>query len=64
MTKLREFGDLALDYSDIVDFVVVYIEEAHPEDGWSFKVSMNHRTILFVAFVQRKLVRSKSRQVK
>ncbi|XP_046861669.1 type II iodothyronine deiodinase-like [Xenia sp. Carnegie-2017] len=25
------------DFSDIVDFVVVYIEEAHPIDGWSFK---------------------------
>ncbi len=38
MNKLKEFGELAQDYSDIVDFVVVYIEEAHPEDGWSFKV--------------------------
>ena len=40
MSKLREFGDLAQDYSDIVDFAVVYIEEAHPMDGWSFKVSL------------------------
>ena len=38
MNKLNVFGELAQDYSDIVDFVVVYIEEAHPEDGWSFKV--------------------------
>ena len=38
MNKVKEFGELAQDYSDIVDFVVVYIEEAHPEDGWSFKV--------------------------
>lgn len=38
MNKLKLFGELAQDYSDIVDFVVVYIEEAHPEDGWSFKV--------------------------
>lgn len=38
MSKVKEFGELAQDYSDIVDFVVVYIEEAHPEDGWSFKV--------------------------
>ena len=36
MNKLKEFGELAQDYFDIVDFVVVYIEEAHPEDGWSF----------------------------
>lgn len=38
MSKLNEFGELAQDYSDIVDFIVVYIEEAHPQDGWSFKV--------------------------
>ena len=38
MSKLKEFGELAQDYSDIVDCVVVYNEEAHPEDGWSFKV--------------------------
>ncbi|XP_046861292.1 thyroxine 5-deiodinase-like [Xenia sp. Carnegie-2017] len=37
MNKLKEFGVLAQDFSDIVDFVVVYIEEAHPIDGWSFK---------------------------
>ncbi|XP_046861517.1 thyroxine 5-deiodinase-like [Xenia sp. Carnegie-2017] len=35
--KLKEFGVLAQDFSDIVDFVVVYIEEAHPIDGWFFK---------------------------
>jgi len=27
---------MAADNEDIADFVVVYIEEAHPTDGWAF----------------------------
>ena len=35
---MSHFKDLLEQYSDKpVDFVVVYIEEAHPTDGWSFE---------------------------
>lgn len=39
LTKLHEFGEIVRDFADIADFVIVYIEEAHPSDGWAFKVS-------------------------
>ena len=38
MAKLRQFNEIARDFTDVADFVVVYIEEAHPTDGWAFKV--------------------------
>lgn len=41
LTKLREFGEVVHDFADIADFVIVYIEEAHPSDGWAFKVSLS-----------------------
>lgn len=39
---------MAADNADLVDFVFVYIEEAHPTDGWAFPdnhVISQHRTI-------------------
>lgn len=39
MVKLRDFGEIVRDFSDIADFIIVYIEEAHPSDGWALKVS-------------------------
>jgi len=39
---------MAVDNSDLADFIVVYIEEAHPTDGWAFpdNVLINqHRTL-------------------
>jgi len=41
LTKLREFGEIVRDFADIADFVIVYIEEAHPSDGWAFKNNYN-----------------------
>ena len=38
MAQLRQFNEIARDFTDVADFVVVYIEEAHPTDGWAFKV--------------------------
>lgn len=38
--KLKEYKQLMRDLEDVADFVFVYIEEAHPSDGWRFKVSM------------------------
>ena len=39
---------MAADNADIADFVVVYIEESHPTDGWAFPGNYlinKHRTI-------------------
>lgn len=47
MAKLRDFGEIVHDFSNIADFVIVYIEEAHPSDGWALKNNYNipkHRT--------------------
>jgi len=38
---------MAADNADLADFVVVYIEEAHPTDGWAFSgnyLISQHRT--------------------
>uniref|UniRef100_A0A3B3WW99 Iodothyronine deiodinase n=1 Tax=Poecilia mexicana TaxID=48701 RepID=A0A3B3WW99_9TELE len=34
MTRLATFQRVVRQYADIADFLVVYIEEAHPSDGW------------------------------
>uniref|UniRef100_A0A673AYB1 Iodothyronine deiodinase n=1 Tax=Sphaeramia orbicularis TaxID=375764 RepID=A0A673AYB1_9TELE len=34
MTRLAAFQRVVNQYADIADFLVVYIEEAHPSDGW------------------------------
>lgn len=34
MTRLKAFQRLVSQYTDIVDSLLVYIEEAHPSDGW------------------------------
>lgn len=38
MADLQEFGKMVRHFQQQVDFVVVYIEEVHPVDGWTFKV--------------------------
>ena len=38
MQRLREFREIIAEFSDVADFLVIYISEAHPTDGWSFKV--------------------------
>lgn len=48
MERLREFNDVMTEFSDIADFLVIYISEAHPTDGWAFKTDFavkQHRTI-------------------
>lgn len=37
MANVNRIGCLASNFSTVADFLVVYIEEAHPADGWSFK---------------------------
>ena len=38
MAKLHIFRRMVRDFGGIADFAVIYIEEAHPADGWFFKV--------------------------
>ena len=49
MAKLQKFRNIVKDYNGIADFAVVYIEEAHPSDGWFFKVCF--RTLLNYNYV-------------
>lgn len=45
MQMLKRYQQLKNDFAEVADFAVVYIEEAHPVDGWAFKVTKN--TFLF-----------------
>ena len=49
MAKLSEFERLNTEFGSVADFLVVYIEEAHPSDGWMLKVG-TWRTILVFAW--------------
>ena len=55
MEKISDFGVLADEYAGLVDFAIIYVEEAHPIDGWSFKVnrSFSFHEIIFVSGVKR-----------
>lgn len=37
MQMLKRYQQLKNDFAEVADFAVVYIEEAHPVDGWAFK---------------------------
>ena len=37
MLRLEQFNKVIARFGRFADFVIVYIEEAHPTDGWSFK---------------------------
>ncbi|KAL9974883.1 hypothetical protein ACROYT_G011982 [Oculina patagonica] len=37
MQMLKKYQQLTSEFLEVADFAVVYIEEAHPVDGWSFK---------------------------
>ena len=48
MAAIDTICQMAGDNADVVDFVIVYIEEAHPSDGWAFSENYDinqHRTI-------------------
>ncbi|KAL9974882.1 hypothetical protein ACROYT_G011981 [Oculina patagonica] len=44
MRQLNEFQKMANHFSHIADFCIVYIEEAHPSDGWALKDNFAIRT--------------------
>ena len=49
MAKLAQFKELVADFASNVDFLTIYIDEAHPSDGWAFRnnpyVINNHTNI-------------------
>lgn len=48
MANVNRIGCLADEFAAVADFVTVYIEEAHPVDGWAFKGDYDiatHRTV-------------------
>lgn len=48
MYKLDEFKQLVKDFSDVADFLVIYIAEAHSTDGWAFTNNIDiqqHKTL-------------------
>jgi ribosomal protein L14 len=38
MATLQDLDVIVREFADVADFVIVYIEEAHPDDGWKFEV--------------------------
>ncbi|KAG7158744.1 thyroxine 5-deiodinase-like [Homarus americanus] len=49
MANLQKFHELCAKYKEVADFVLVYISEAHPTDGWTISGSIfqlpSHRTL-------------------
>lgn len=46
--RTQEFLEIARQFKDIADFLTVYIEEAHPSNGWAFEnnvVIPKHETL-------------------
>jgi hypothetical protein len=41
MAKFEEFCQLSRDFARSADFLTIYIEEAHPKDGWAFQNNIN-----------------------
>ena len=38
IAKLEQMLDVQREFADIADFVMIYVQEAHPDDGWRMKV--------------------------
>ncbi len=48
MGKFKRFNSIAKEFASIADFLIIYIEEAHPSDGWGFKYNVQiatHRSV-------------------
>lgn len=43
MGKFDEVCTIASDYAPVADFLTIYIEEAHPSDGWAFNNNISIR---------------------
>lgn len=51
MKRLCEFGEIMVDFGDVVDFLVIYILEVYLMDGWVFKVNYNSLCVMFEVFI-------------
>lgn len=38
IAKLEQMLQVQREFEDIADFILVYVQEAHPQDGWRMKV--------------------------
>ncbi|KAL4227534.1 Thyroxine 5-deiodinase [Mactra antiquata] len=48
MKKFSDFNKIVAEFQNEADFIIIYIEEAHAIDGWSFKNDYNiyqHKTM-------------------
>ena len=45
--RTQEFLSIVRQFRDAVDFLTVYIEEAHPSNGWAFEVSRKKSLLRF-----------------
>ena len=43
MGKFDEVCQIASDFAPVADFLTIYIEEAHPSDGWAFHNNVSIR---------------------
>ena len=43
--RLGDFTQMVKRFGEIADFLIVYIDEAHPSEGWAFKVRLHERAI-------------------
>lgn len=46
--RLQTFNELFTEFKDMADFAIVYVEEAHPKDGWAFEVNIFTRYSLIL----------------
>ena len=53
--KFTELQSLAKEFQAVADFSVIYIDEAHPADGWAFKVGYCITLLTFQAGLPSKL---------
>ena len=44
MAAFDRLGRLANQFAELADFLTIYIEEAHPADGWAFRDNVHVRT--------------------
>ena len=50
--RTQEFLEIARQFKDLADFLTVYIEEAHPSNGWAFEVrAVSFFNPLYIFFV-------------
>ena len=43
--RVGEFISIVREFNDVADFLTVYVEEAHPADGWAFKVKSGKKSL-------------------